>query len=53
MDPEVMQKHIKLYVNDFTRDLGERGREAIRLLYGMAADLDVIPPLRKDIFTGY
>lgn len=53
MDPEVMQKHIKLYVNDFTSDLGERGREAIRLLYGMAADLDVIPPVRKDIFTGY
>ncbi len=53
MDPEVMQKHIDLYVNDFTRDLGDRGRQAVRELYGLAADLRVIPPVRDDIFAGY
>lgn len=53
MDPEVMQKHIDLYVNDFTRDLGEMGREAVRVLYGLAADRRVIPPVRDDIFAGY
>lgn len=53
MDPEVMQKHIDLYVNDFTRNLGDRGREAVRVLYGLAADRRVIHPVRDDIFAGY
>ena len=30
MDPEVMRQHIALYVNDYTRDLGSRGRAAVR-----------------------
>jgi len=51
MDAEVMQKHINLYVNDFTRDLGDRGRKAVRVLYNLAADLNVIPPVREDIFS--
>ncbi|HSN50369.1 MAG TPA: 1,4-dihydroxy-6-naphthoate synthase [Bacteroidales bacterium] len=32
MDEEVMKKHIRLYVNDFTVDLGKEGREAIAKL---------------------
>jgi 1,4-dihydroxy-6-naphthoate synthase len=39
MEPPVMRQHIELYVNDFTRDLGQEGTEAIlsmrRLLPGM------------------
>jgi 1,4-dihydroxy-6-naphthoate synthase len=53
MDPEVMKKHIDLYVNDFTRNLGDRGRQAVRALYDLAADLRVLPPVRDDIFAGY
>ncbi len=30
MSEDVMRQHIGLYVNDFTLDLGEKGREAIR-----------------------
>jgi 1,4-dihydroxy-6-naphthoate synthase len=30
MDPAVMRQHIELYVNNYTMDLGETGREAIQ-----------------------
>ena len=35
MAEEVMRQHIDLYVNNYTLDLGDRGREAIRTLYGV------------------
>ncbi|MDT8400249.1 MAG: 1,4-dihydroxy-6-naphthoate synthase [Bacteroidales bacterium] len=53
MDWDVIQKHIKLYVNEFSRDLGDQGREAVRTLYDMAADFKIINTVRKDIFTGH
>lgn len=36
MDDHVIDEHIRLYVNDFTRGLGERGREAVRKLEELA-----------------
>jgi 1,4-dihydroxy-6-naphthoate synthase len=33
MEEEVMRKHIDLYVNDFSIDLGEKGRTAIKKFY--------------------
>ena len=50
MDEEVMYKHIELYVNDFTKDLGKDGREAIKVLYERAISLGVLPKMNKDIF---
>ena len=38
MSEEVMFKHIKLYVNDFTRNLGERGQKAIITLFEKAVE---------------
>lgn len=35
MNEEVMRKHIELYVNDFTVNLGEEGKQAINLLYNI------------------
>ena len=32
MDPEVMRRHISLYVNAYTMDLGPEGRKAVRIL---------------------
>jgi 1,4-dihydroxy-6-naphthoate synthase len=32
LDPDVMRRHVDLYVNDFSRDVGERGRLAVRTL---------------------
>jgi len=36
MEEDVMRKHIDLYVNDYTTDLGEKGRNAITTLFDKA-----------------
>jgi 1,4-dihydroxy-6-naphthoate synthase len=36
MSPDVQRRHIELYVNEFTRDLGEEGYAAIETLLGRA-----------------
>ncbi len=36
MDEAVMKSHIDLYVNDFSVDLGEKGRQAIEKLKNFA-----------------
>lgn len=38
MEGEVMRKHIELYVNKFTINLGHEGRKAIAELYRIASD---------------
>lgn len=43
MAPEVTQAHIDLYVNEFTRDLGEDGFAAISGLLSRAADEGLVP----------
>lgn len=50
MDSTVMNNHIKLFVNEYTLDLGSRGREAIVELFRIARQKDVIPILPERIF---
>jgi 1,4-dihydroxy-6-naphthoate synthase len=50
MDETVMYSHIGLYVNDYSRNLGEKGRAAVRLMYKMAFEKGVVPVLPADIF---
>lgn len=50
MDEDVMYKHIDLYVNHFTVDLGKDGREAVKVLYKKASSLGIIPEMNKQIF---
>jgi len=50
MDPAVCQAHIDLYVNEFTRDYGPEGEQAIRRLLGTAAQLGVAPSSDKGLF---
>lgn len=50
MDPDVMHKHIALYVNDYSFDLGETGKKAIRTLYKEAAIFPGFPQLNAQIF---
>ncbi|GAA2299940.1 1,4-dihydroxy-6-naphthoate synthase [Glycomyces scopariae] len=45
MSEEVCRKHIELYVNEFSRDLGDEGRAAVRRLLGGAAELGLVPEL--------
>ncbi|MBA3680292.1 MAG: 1,4-dihydroxy-6-naphthoate synthase [Bacteroidetes bacterium] len=41
MSEEVMKKHIALYVNDFSIDLGEQGINAVELLFSKAKELNL------------
>jgi len=50
MDEEVMYKHINLYVNTYSVDLGNAGRKAIRLLFEKAVALNLIPGTEKNLF---
>ena len=50
MDQEVMYKHIDLYVNQYSIDLGEDGRHAIELLFDKAAASGLIPAIRESLF---
>jgi 1,4-dihydroxy-6-naphthoate synthase len=50
MDEDVMYKHIELYVNDFSRELGVDGRKAINVLYERAIALGVLPEMNEQIF---
>jgi 1,4-dihydroxy-6-naphthoate synthase len=45
MDPDVCRQHIELYVNEFTRDLGDAGFAAVEALLGRAAAEGLVPPL--------
>lgn len=51
MDKEVMLSHIDLYVNEFTIDLGDTGKDAVKTLYKEASQRSVIPEVRDDIFV--
>ncbi|MCP9944269.1 1,4-dihydroxy-6-naphthoate synthase [Streptomyces somaliensis] len=43
MDPEVVERHIGLYVNAYTEDLGPGGYEAVRALLARAAAHGLVP----------
>ncbi len=45
MDPQVQRQHIALYVNSFTRDLGEEGYGAIEEFLARSAQLGLVPAL--------
>jgi 1,4-dihydroxy-6-naphthoate synthase len=42
MSEEVMKKHIDLYVNEYSIDLGETGNKAINLLFSKAKEIGLI-----------
>jgi 1,4-dihydroxy-6-naphthoate synthase len=50
MDSTVMNNHIKLFVNEFSLDLGARGREAINVLFNISGQKMVIPSLPERLF---
>jgi 1,4-dihydroxy-6-naphthoate synthase len=50
MDSTVMNNHIKLFVNEFSLDLGEKGKEAITGLFRIAGERGVIHSLPERIF---
>ncbi len=50
MEEEVMYAHIGLYVNDFTKDLGTEGKNAVRHLFKMALEKGLIADTGKPVF---
>jgi 1,4-dihydroxy-6-naphthoate synthase len=50
MSEEVMYRHIDLYVNEFSVDLGPEGRGAVEVLFDRAHAAGVIPAATKDLF---
>lgn len=50
MDEAVMYKHIDLYVNEFSVDLGQEGRRAIQTLFDHALALKTIPTIHQKLF---
>ncbi len=53
MDEEVRKKHIALYVNEYSIDLGEKGKLAIETLFQKAAQLKLVNQISKDIFVQF
>jgi 1,4-dihydroxy-6-naphthoate synthase len=50
MDDEVIRQHINLYVNEYSLDLGDEGRLAIRRLLELAHKRGLLPPVTADLF---
>jgi 1,4-dihydroxy-6-naphthoate synthase len=50
MSEDVMYRHIDLYVNDYSVDLGTEGRRAVELLFERAAATGIIPAVKDDLF---
>jgi 1,4-dihydroxy-6-naphthoate synthase len=50
MDDEAIRQHIDLYVNDYSLDLGEEGRLAIKTLLELAHERDLLPPVTASLF---
>ena len=51
MDEAVMYKHIDLYVNKYSINLGTEGRKAIDILFKMAQEKGIIPEISKDLYV--
>ncbi len=51
MDEEVKQKHINLYVNQYSISLGELGRNAVDLLMNKAYELGLIKTINKNYYV--
>jgi 1,4-dihydroxy-6-naphthoate synthase len=51
MSEDVMYKHIDLYVNHYSVDLGADGRRAVMTLFEKAAALGLVPPSSEPLFV--
>jgi 1,4-dihydroxy-6-naphthoate synthase len=52
MEESVMYKHIDLYVNQYSIDLGIEGKKAIDTLFKLASRDGLIPKHEKDLYVG-
>ncbi|MFD1164135.1 menaquinone biosynthesis family protein [Sphingobacterium daejeonense] len=50
MEESVMYKHIELYVNKFSENLGDEGKKAINQMFEKARELNLVPSTEKNLF---
>jgi 1,4-dihydroxy-6-naphthoate synthase len=50
VDDDTIRQHIDLYVNDYSLDLGEEGKLAIKTLLELAHKRDLVPSLPAGLF---
>ncbi|RYG19003.1 MAG: 1,4-dihydroxy-6-naphthoate synthase [Chitinophagaceae bacterium] len=50
MDEAVMYKHIELYVNKYSINLGEEGKKAIDTLFKLAQERNLIPAVQQNLY---
>ena len=48
LDRQQADRFVGMYVNGWTRDLGQKGREAVALFLGAAFDRGLLPRVRID-----
>jgi 1,4-dihydroxy-6-naphthoate synthase len=53
MDEDVINKHIELYVNEYSKDLGKKGIEAVDLLFQKALEIKIIDTIIKPIIISH
>lgn len=51
MDEAVMYKHIELYVNKYSINLGQEGRKAIDTLFALAQERNLIPAVQSNLYV--
>jgi len=54
MEEKVMRQHIDLYVNDYSIDLAEEGKKAVRKLLTVYQQVNpaITPPVQENLFVG-
>lgn len=50
MSTEAMYKHIELYVNKYSVDLGDEGRRAVKIFFEEALKKGIIPDIKQNLF---
>ncbi|TBO41630.1 menaquinone biosynthesis family protein [Pedobacter kyonggii] len=50
MQESVMYKHIELYVNKYSINLGEEGRKAVDTLFKLAQERNIIPAIQENLY---
>jgi 1,4-dihydroxy-6-naphthoate synthase len=50
LDEDVIENHVRLYVNNYSLDLGEDGRETVRFFLQIARQEGFLPESEEDIF---
>jgi 1,4-dihydroxy-6-naphthoate synthase len=53
MDETVINKHIDLYVNEYSKNLGKTGIEAVHLLFQKALEIKIIDTIFKPIIISH